>query len=65
LIEPLSDRERAILRYLPTMLTNHEIAEESHVSVNTVKTHVKNIYRKLEVRDRREAVKRARRLHLL
>jgi LuxR family maltose regulon positive regulatory protein len=65
LIEPLSNREQAVLRYLPTMLTNQEIAAETHVSVNTVKTHVKNIYRKLEVRGRRDAVKRARRLHLI
>ena len=64
-IEPLSPRERAVLRYLPTMLSNQEIASELFVSVNTVKTHLKAIYRKLDVPDRREAVRRARTLELL
>jgi LuxR family maltose regulon positive regulatory protein len=65
LVEPLSPRERAVLRYLPTMMSNQEIASELFVSVNTVKTHLKAIYRKLDVADRREAVRRARRLELL
>jgi LuxR family maltose regulon positive regulatory protein len=65
LLEPLSDRERAILRYLPTMMSNAEIASELFVSVNTVKTHLKSIYRKLGAARRREAVERARRLELL
>ena len=65
MIEPLSPRERAVLRYLPTMMSNQEIAAELFVSVNTVKTHLKSIYRKLDVQDRREAVRRARMLHLL
>jgi LuxR family transcriptional regulator, maltose regulon positive regulatory protein len=64
-IEPLSPRERAVLRYLPTMMSNQEIASELYVSVNTVKTHLKAIYRKLDVADRREAVDRARSLELL
>ena len=64
-VEPLSPRERAVLRYLPTMMSNQEIAAELFVSVNTVKTHLKAIYRKLDVADRREAVRRARRLELL
>ena len=64
-IEPLSPRERAVLRYLPTMMSNREIASELFVSVNTVKTHLKAIYRKLDVADRREAVRRARALELL
>ena len=64
-IEPLSPRERAVLRYLPTMMSNQEIASELFVSVNTVKTHLKAIYRKLDVADRREAVRRARSLELL
>ena len=63
--EPLSEREQAILRYLPTMMSNQEIAGELFVSVNTVKTHVKSIYRKLEVSSRREAVARARQLRLI
>jgi LuxR family transcriptional regulator, maltose regulon positive regulatory protein len=60
LTEPLSERERAILRYLPTMMSNQEIAGELFVSVNTVKTHLKAIYRKLDAPGRREAVTRAR-----
>jgi LuxR family maltose regulon positive regulatory protein len=64
-VEPLSPREQTVLRYLPTMMSNQEIASELFVSVNTVKTHLKAIYRKLDVDDRREAVRRARRLELL
>jgi LuxR family maltose regulon positive regulatory protein len=65
LLEPLSERERDVLRLLPTLLPNTEIASELFVSVNTVKTHVKSIYRKLEVSSRREAVARARTLRLM
>jgi LuxR family transcriptional regulator, maltose regulon positive regulatory protein len=65
LSEPLSEREQAILRYLPTMMSNQEIAGELFVSVNTVKTHLKAIYRKLDVSGRREAVQRGRELGLM
>jgi LuxR family transcriptional regulator, maltose regulon positive regulatory protein len=65
MVEPLSPRERAVLRYLPTMMSNQEIASELFVSVNTVKTHLKAIYCKLDVQDRREAVRRARTMKLL
>jgi LuxR family maltose regulon positive regulatory protein len=65
LLEPLSERERDVLRLLPTLLPNTEIASELFVSVNTVKTHVKSIYRKLEVSSRRAAVARARALRLI
>ena len=65
LLEPLSEREAAVLRFLPTMMSNGEIAAELFVSVNTVKTHLKSIYRKLDVPDRRGAVRRARELELL
>lgn len=61
----LSDREFAVLSYLPTMLTTAEIAAEMYVSVNTIKTHLKSIYRKLDVARRRDAVDRARALRLL
>ncbi len=64
-LEPLSDREAAVLRYLPTPLSKAEIASEMFVSVNTVKTHMKNIYRKLDVTDRAQAVRRARALRLV
>jgi LuxR family transcriptional regulator, maltose regulon positive regulatory protein len=63
--EPLSERERAVLRLMPTILANTEIAGELFVSVNTVKTHLRSIYRKLDVGSRREAVAKARELHLL
>jgi LuxR family maltose regulon positive regulatory protein len=63
--EPLSERERAVLRLMPTILANSEIAGELFVSVNTVKTHVRSIYRKLDVGSRREAVARARQVGLL
>jgi LuxR family maltose regulon positive regulatory protein len=65
LAEPLSERELAILRYLPTMMSNQEIAGELFVSVNTIKTHLKAIYRKLDAPGRREAVQRARDLGLV
>jgi LuxR family maltose regulon positive regulatory protein len=61
----LSDREQAVLRFLPTHLTNQEIATECFMSVNTVKTHLKSIYTKLDVTSRSEAVARARTLALL
>ena len=65
LLEPLSERERAVLRLLPALLSNPEIASELFVSVNTVKTHIKTIYRKLDVTSRRDAVIRARELRLI
>src|SRR6202008_4944218 len=65
LLEPLSEREQAILRYLPTTLSNREIAAELFVTTNTVKTHLRSIYRKLDVARRREAVERARDLRLM
>lgn len=63
--ESLSERERAVLRLMPTILANSEIASELFVSVNTVKTHVRSIYRKLDVGSRRDAVARAREVGLL
>ena len=53
------------MRYLPTTLSNGEIAAELFVTTNTVKTHLRSIYRKLDVARRREAVERARDLRLL
>jgi LuxR family maltose regulon positive regulatory protein len=65
LLEPLTAREADVLRYLPTMMSNADIAAELFVSVNTIKSHVKSIYRKLDATQRRDAVGRARQLHLL
>jgi LuxR family transcriptional regulator, maltose regulon positive regulatory protein len=65
LLEPLSGREQSVLRFLPTMMSNAEIAGELFVTSNTVKTHLKSIYRKLAVSRRRDAVERARALELL
>lgn len=65
LVDQLSDRELAVLRYLPSRLSNPEIATKLYVSVNTVKTHVKAVYRKLGVTSRSEAVERAEELGLV
>jgi LuxR family maltose regulon positive regulatory protein len=65
LVEPITERESVVLRYLPTLLTTGDIARELSVSPNTVKTHLKSLYRKLAVGSRRDAVHRARRLSLL
>ena len=65
LLEPLSERELTVLRYLPTFLPTREIASELFVSPNTVKSHLRSIYRKLGVQCRREAIDRARELRLL
>ena len=65
LSEPLSDSEIRVLRYLPTNLTRREIAGELYVSVNTVSTHMRNLYAKLGTHRRREALARARALGLL
>jgi LuxR family maltose regulon positive regulatory protein len=63
--DALTERERAVLRYLSTSMSTAEIASELYLSVNTVKTHLAAIYRKLAARKRREAVLRARELELL
>ena len=65
LIEELSPGELRVLRYLPTNLSRPEIAGELSVSLNTVSTHLRSIYAKLQVRDRSSAVRRARDLRLL
>ena len=62
---PLSTSETRILRYLPTNLTTPEIADQLHLSVHTVKTHIRHLYDKLGSHRRGEAVERARTLGLL
>ena len=64
-IEQLSPSELRVLRYLPTNLSRPEIASELSVSVNTVNTHIRNIYAKLQAQDRSSAVQRAREMRLL
>lgn len=65
LLEPLSDTELRVLRYLPTNLPAPEIASELVVSVNTIRTHTRHLYNKLGVHTRAQAVQRARELSLL
>jgi LuxR family transcriptional regulator, maltose regulon positive regulatory protein len=65
LIQPLTEREREVLGYLDALLPTDEIAARMFVSVNTVKTHVRAILRKLSAERRNEAVRRARELGLL
>lgn len=65
LVEPLSERELEVLRLLMTSLTSTEIAVELYISVSTVRTHIKNIYSKLGVHKRLEAVQVGRDLGLL
>ena len=62
---PLSEREREVIALIATGSTNREIAERLFLSPHTVKEYVSGIYRKLDVRNRAEAVKRAQRLGLL
>jgi LuxR family transcriptional regulator, maltose regulon positive regulatory protein len=65
LTEPLSERELQVLRLLDSALTNEEIGRELYVSVNTIRTHIRNIYAKLGVNRRGDAVWRAKELKLI
>jgi len=65
LVDPLSERELDVLRLLATDLDGPDIARQLVVSLNTVRTHTKNIYAKLGVNNRRAAVRRAGELDLL
>jgi LuxR family maltose regulon positive regulatory protein len=65
LADPPTERERTVLRYLSSSLSNAEIAAELYVSISTVKTHERALYRKLGAAGRRDAVRRARLLGLL
>ena len=63
--EPLTEAETRVLRLLATDLSKREIGAELYLSVNTIKTHVKHIYAKLDTHTRRQTVERARDLGLL
>lgn len=63
--DELTEREREVLALVATGATNREIAERMHLSHHTVKDYTRNVFRKLEVRNRAEAVQRAQRLGLL
>ena len=65
LAAPLTDREQLVLRYLASTLSNAEIASELYLSVNTVKSHQRMVYRKLGAGGRRDAVRRAKELRLI
>jgi LuxR family transcriptional regulator, maltose regulon positive regulatory protein len=64
-VEPLTDKEMEVLAHLAELLTTEEIAQSMFISVNTVRTHVRNILRKLVVSRRHEAVRKARSLQLI
>jgi LuxR family maltose regulon positive regulatory protein len=64
-VEPLTEREREVLRHVSGLLNTAEVASEMYISANTVKTHLKSIYRKLAATHRGEAVRRARQLELI
>jgi LuxR family transcriptional regulator, maltose regulon positive regulatory protein len=63
--EPLTEREREVLRHASSLLSTAEIASEMYISVNTVKSHLAHIYSKLAATHRGEAVRRARQLELI
>lgn len=65
LVEPLTEREPEVLACVTERMTNAEIAEELVVAVSTVHTHLKNIYGKLAIRNRVEAVTRGQALGLV
>jgi LuxR family maltose regulon positive regulatory protein len=65
LLEPLSERELEVLRLLRSELSGPEIAQQLVVSLNTLRTHTKNIFSKLGVNNRRAAVRRAEELGML
>ena len=65
LVEPLTEREAEVLRLMAEGLSNREISERLFIAIGTAKSHVSNIYGKLGVSSRPQAVARARELRLL
>ena len=64
-MEPLTNRELDVLELLAQRLSNQEIADKLFLSPLTIKSHLKNIYQKLEVGKRREAVEKARKIGII
>jgi LuxR family maltose regulon positive regulatory protein len=64
-VEPLTDKETEVLRYMAALLSTEEIARTMFVSVNTIKTHIRGVLRKLGATRRNEAIRRARELGLI
>ena len=64
-LEPLTDRELEVLRLVADGMTNKQVAETLVLAVGTVKKHLKNVYDKLDVHSRTQAVARARELRIL
>jgi LuxR family maltose regulon positive regulatory protein len=65
LIEPLSEREVEVLRLIANGLSNRDIAEQLFLSVGTVKVHTRNIYAKLNVGSRTQAIAQATQYRLI
>jgi ATP/maltotriose-dependent transcriptional regulator MalT len=65
LVEPLTNREIEILLILPIGLSNHEMAERLYISPETVKKHLYNIYQKYDVKNRQQAIARAKSLGIM
>jgi LuxR family maltose regulon positive regulatory protein len=65
LVEPLTDRERTVLARMALAMSVADIAADLHVSMNTVKTHQKSLYRKLSVQRANDAVRRGRQLQVI
>jgi LuxR family maltose regulon positive regulatory protein len=65
MVEPLSERELQVLRLMDSELSSPEIADELIIAVSTVRSHIKNIYSKLGVHSRYEAVEKARQMSLI
>jgi LuxR family maltose regulon positive regulatory protein len=65
IVEPLSERELEVLQLLPSSLSSTEMAAELSISVNTLRTHLKSIYAKLDAHSRYEAIARSKELGLL
>jgi LuxR family transcriptional regulator, maltose regulon positive regulatory protein len=65
MVEPVSERELAVLQLIAEGLTNQEIASKLFLSLHTVKVHARNIYRKLGVKSRTRAIARGKALGIL